>query len=56
MYRAFGLLPPGSEFALDQALARLTAKFPGYSVTRNGDQITVAMAAINSIVTICDQS
>jgi len=42
MYRAFGLLQPGTDFALDQASARLAAKFPGYSVARRGDQITVA--------------
>ena len=42
MYRAYGLLQPGSDFDLEQAKARLTAKFPGYSVTRNGDQITIS--------------
>ena len=42
MYRAYGLLQPNADFTLDEALARLTAKFPGYSVTRHGEQITVS--------------
>src|SRR5215471_10403779 len=42
MYRAYGLLQPNSDFTLDAAFARLTAKFPGYAVTRRGDQVTVA--------------
>ena len=42
MYRAYGLLQPGTDFDLDLAASRLTAKFPGYSVTRNGNLVTVA--------------
>jgi hypothetical protein len=42
MYRAYGLLKPDSEFTLQQLMARLTPRFPGYSITRNGDQITIA--------------
>ncbi len=42
MYRAYGLLLSGTDFTLDPAAARLTARFPGYSVTRRGEQITVS--------------
>jgi hypothetical protein len=42
MYRAYGLLQSGTDFDLDLAASRLAAKFPGYSVTRNGDLVTVA--------------
>ena len=42
MYRAFGLLRPDSDFTIDQALARLTAKFPDFSVTRDGNQVVVS--------------
>src|SRR5437763_20485 len=42
MYRAYGLLQPGSDFTLDAAAERLRAKFPGYAVTRNGPQITLS--------------
>ena len=42
MYHAYGLLQPNTDFTLDEAVARLTARFPGYSVTRHGDQITVS--------------
>ena len=42
MYQAYGLLRPASNFTLDDAAERLRLKFPGCSVTRNGDQITVA--------------
>jgi hypothetical protein len=42
MYRAYGLLLPNTEFTPEEAVTRLTAKFPGYTVTRRGDQITVA--------------
>lgn len=41
MYRAYGLLQPTSEFALDVAETRLHAAFPDAAVTRNGDQISV---------------
>ncbi len=42
MYRAFGLLRPDSDFSVDEALTRLTAKFPSFGVTREADQITVS--------------
>jgi hypothetical protein len=41
MYRAYGLLPPGSDFSLGEAFSRLQARFPGYSLTTAGDQITI---------------
>jgi hypothetical protein len=41
MYRAYGLLQPGSDFTLDAAAERLRAKFPGYTVTRSGPQVAV---------------
>ena len=44
MYRAFGLLRPGSDFSLDEAQKRLTAKLPGFTVTRDGDRIVVGQA------------
>ena len=42
MYRAYGLLQPGSDFAAGEAVARLRSRFPGYDVALNGDQITVS--------------
>lgn len=42
MYHAYGLLQPGTEFTMAEAEARLRARFPGYSVSRTDDQITVA--------------
>ena len=42
MYRAFGLLRPDSDFTADEALVRLTAKFPGFDVAREGNRITVS--------------
>ena len=42
MYRAYGLLKPDSDFNLDLAIARITPRFPGYSITRTGDQITIS--------------
>jgi hypothetical protein len=42
MYRAFGLLKSDSNFNLDQAVAQLTPRFPGYTVTRKADQVTIA--------------
>ncbi|HEV3386619.1 MAG TPA: hypothetical protein VG097_17510 [Gemmata sp.] len=42
MYRAYGLLKPDSDFNMDQALARLTPRFPGYSITRTGDRISIS--------------
>jgi hypothetical protein len=42
MYRAYGLLKPDSDFSLELAIDRLTPRFPGYSITRTGDQITIS--------------
>jgi hypothetical protein len=42
MYRAFGLLRPDSNFSLDEAHNRLAAKFPGFAITRDGNQIVVS--------------
>src|SRR5262249_15633554 len=42
MYRAIGLLRPDTDFTLDEAHKRLAAKFPGFEVTRSGEQITVS--------------
>src|SRR5215831_8235654 len=42
MYRAYGLLQSNTDFDLDAAVSRLTAKFPGYSVVRTGDTVSVA--------------
>lgn len=44
MYRAFGLLQPGSDFTPEEAEKRLRARFPDAAVTRSGDQITVVMS------------
>ena len=43
MYRAYGLLQPGSDFTLEEAEKRLTARFPDAAVRRAGDRITVAV-------------
>ncbi|MBP3955235.1 hypothetical protein J8F10_08065 [Gemmata sp. G18] len=42
MYRALGLLRPDSDFTLDEARTRLAAKFPGFSVAREGETVTVS--------------
>ncbi|MCI0702669.1 MAG: hypothetical protein L0241_16425 [Planctomycetia bacterium] len=42
MYRALGLLQPDTDFTIEEAVKRLSAKFPGFGVTREGDQIVVA--------------
>jgi hypothetical protein len=42
MYRALGLLRPDTDFTLDAAAARLGAKFPGFTVAREGNQIVVS--------------
>lgn len=42
MYSAHGLIHPASDFTLAAAEARLAARFPGYTVARSGDQITVS--------------
>ena len=40
MYRAYGLLQPGSTFTPDEAAARLRARLPDAAVTVAGDQVT----------------
>jgi len=42
VYRAYGLLRPASAFTLIEAVARLQARFAGYTVSLAGTQITVA--------------
>jgi hypothetical protein len=42
MYHAIGLLRSDSDFSLDAAQTRLVAKFPGFTVARDGNQITVS--------------
>jgi hypothetical protein len=42
MYRALGLLRPDSDFTIEQAHARLTAKFPDFAVAGDGNQIVVS--------------
>ena len=44
MYRAYGLLPPNSDYTTAEAVNRLRAQFPNYHVAAAGDQITVSMA------------
>ena len=44
MYHAHGLVHAASDFTLDAAEARLGDRFPGYTVARAGDQITVSKA------------
>ena len=45
MYRAYGLLLPSSDFTVDEAFRRLTARFPQYSVLLGSTgQITVENA------------
>ena len=39
MYTAYGLLQPGSDFALDEAANRLRARFPDFAVARVGDEV-----------------
>ena len=42
MYRAFGLLRSDTDFSLDALQARLVAKFPGFTVARDGDRVVVS--------------
>lgn len=42
MYRAIGLLRPGTDFTLDEARPRLAARLPGFAVSREGEQIVVS--------------
>jgi hypothetical protein len=44
MYRAYGLLRSDTDFTLDAALTRLAAKFPGFTVARDGSRIVVSKA------------
>lgn len=41
MYRAYGLIQPGSPFTLEEAATRLRARFPDAVVTHAGAQVTV---------------
>lgn len=43
MYRTYGLLKPDTDFTLQEAYARLAARFPGYSVSRVDDRVTIAL-------------
>lgn len=42
MYRAFGLLRRDTNFTLEEAKARLSAKLPGFAITREGNLLTVS--------------
>ena len=42
MYRAIGLLRPDTDFTLNEAHTRLTAKFPGFQISRSGEQTLVS--------------
>jgi hypothetical protein len=42
MYRAYGLLTPGSDYTSEAMADRLGARFSGYSVLLNGPQIRVS--------------
>jgi hypothetical protein len=42
MYRAIGLLRSDTDFTIDQAQSRLGAQFPGFTITRDGDQLVVS--------------
>jgi hypothetical protein len=42
MYRAYGLLSSGSDYTPDAMADRLRVRFPGYSVVRKGQQITLS--------------
>lgn len=42
MYRAYGLLQASTDFTLDEAVNRLKARFPGFTITRDGSQVTIA--------------
>ena len=41
MYRAYGLLQPGSDFSIGETANRLRARFPTSSVVAAGDRITL---------------
>ncbi len=42
MYRAFGLLRPDSDFTMDEAQKRLAAKFSGFAIARDPNQVVVS--------------
>ena len=42
MYRAHGLLQPDTDYTTAEAVTRLKAAFPTFSVTANGEQVTVS--------------
>jgi hypothetical protein len=42
MYRAMGLLQSDSDYTVERAQARLVAKFPGFDVARDGNQLVVS--------------
>jgi hypothetical protein len=42
MYRALGLLRPDTDFTIEEAQNRLAAKFPGFAVTRDANQVVVS--------------
>jgi hypothetical protein len=42
MYRALGLLHADSDFTVDEAQNRLAAKFPGFAIARDGNQVVVS--------------
>jgi hypothetical protein len=42
MYQAYGLLQSGTDYTSDEAATRLRGRFPGYTVTRTGDQVIVS--------------
>ncbi len=42
MYHACGLIKPDTDFSVQEAFTRLKAKFPDFSVTCEGEQITIA--------------
>jgi hypothetical protein len=42
MYRVYGILRPNTDFTLNELVARLTARFPGGSLTQSGPQLTLS--------------
>ena len=41
MYRAYGLLQPGSDFTTTAAEPQFRARFPAFTVTRSGDRLSL---------------
>ncbi|WP_439621107.1 hypothetical protein [Gemmata sp.] len=52
MYRACGLIKSDTDFTLDEAFARLKAKFPGHTVTRAADRVVVAQGNWSIMMTV----